>query len=101
MPKQNFDDFLRKELADTQVASEYLNAALEGGSSEEFLIALRNVAQAHGGIGELAELAKLNRQAMYKMLSEAGNPTLGNLLNLLKVIGIRITFTPARNKKAA
>ena len=98
MPKKNYDDFLKNELEDTQVAAGYLSEALEGGSLEEFLVALRNVAHAHGGISELAELTKLNRQSMYKMLSENGNPTLGTLANLLKVMGIRITFTPAQNK---
>lgn len=101
MPKKNYDDFLKKELEDTQTAAEYLSAALEGGSLEEFLVALRNVAQAHGGIGELAALTKLNRQSLYKMLSETGNPTLETLSNLLKVMGLRITFTPVEKQRAA
>lgn len=101
MTRKNYDNFLKKELQDTHVAAEYLSAALEGGSLDEFLVALRNVAQAHGGIGELASLTRLNRQSMYKMLSENGNPTLENLLNLLKAMSLRIIFIPDQNKKAA
>ncbi len=101
MTRKNYDNFLKKELEDTGVAAEYLSAALEGGSLDEFLVALRNVAQAHGGIGELASLTRLNRQSMYKMLSEYGNPTLGSLIPLLKAIGIRLTFASRQNKKAA
>ena len=100
MPAKNYDDFLKKELQDAEVAAEYLTAALEGGSLEEFLVALRNVAQARGGLGELSEVTKLNRQSLYKMLSENGNPTLGSLLPLLKAIGIRLSFTPSQKKAA-
>ncbi len=101
MTRKNYDNFLKKQLEDTGIAAEYLSAALEDGSLDEFLVALRNVAQAHGGIGEIASLTRLNRQSMYKMLSENGNPTLENLLNLLKAMSLRITFIPDQNKKAA
>ncbi len=101
MPRKNYDEFLKKELQDTEVAAEYLNAALESGSLDEFLVALRNVAQAHGGMGELSAITKLNRQSLYKMLSQNGNPTLGSLLPLLKAMGIRLTFASSSQKKAA
>ena len=100
MPRKNYDDFLKKELQDTEIAAEYLNAALESGSLDEFLVALRNVAHAHGGLGELSQATKLNRQSLYKMLSENGNPTLGSLLPLLKAMGIRLTFSPSQKKAA-
>lgn len=100
MPRKNYDDFLKKELQDTRVAAEYLNAACESGSLEEFLVALRNVAQAHGGLGELSTQTKLNRQSLYKMLSEDGNPTLGSLLPLLKAMGLSLTFSPSQKKAA-
>ena len=100
MPFKNYDDFLDKELKDPEVAAEYLNAALESGAMEEFLVALRNVARSHGGPGELARMTRLNRQSLYKMLSENGNPTLGSLMTLLKVMRIRLTFSPSQSKAA-
>ena len=100
MPHKNYDDFLKKELEDTETATEYLNAALSGGSLDEFLVALRNVAQAKGGLGELADITRLNRQSLYKMLSQNGNPTLASLLPLLKAMGIRLTFSPSQKKAA-
>ena len=100
MPHKNYDEFLFQQLQDSEMAAEYLTAALESGSMEEFLVALRNVAQAHGGIASLADTTKLNRQSLYKMLSETGNPTLASLLPALKAVGIRLTFSP-ENKKAA
>ena len=100
MPRKDYDKFLHKQLQDKTIAAEYLNAAFESGTMNELLVAIRNVAQAHGGIGELAAATKLNRQSLYKMLSENGNPTLGSLLALLKAVGINLNFSPAHKKAA-
>lgn len=94
MPTESYDDFLRDELRDPELSAEYLSAALEGGSMDEFLLALRNVADAHGGLGFLSEITDLNRQSMYRMLSEQGNPTLSNLIKVLQTLGLDIVFKP-------
>ena len=67
---------LIESLRDAREAEEYLNAALEEGDSEMFLLALRNVAEAQGGVAQLSEKAKLNRESVYKILSE--RPTLNS-----------------------
>jgi DNA-binding phage protein len=43
---RSYHDELLKDLTDPQEAAAYLNAALEEGSAELFLIALRNIAEA-------------------------------------------------------
>jgi DNA-binding phage protein len=48
---------LIESLRDAGEAKEYLNAALEEDDPELFLLALRNVAEAQGGVGQLAEKA--------------------------------------------
>ena len=93
MPIKDYDKFVIEKLQDSELAAEYLSAALENGSIDEFLLALRNVAEAHGGIRTLSEITDLNRQSMYKMLSEEGNPTLASLLSVLNALGIRVKFT--------
>ena len=100
MPTKNYDEFLFNQLNDPEIAADYLSAAIEDRSMDEFLLALRNVAEAHGGIGSLSEMTQLNRQSMYKMLSEDGNPTLASLLAVLGAIGLHVTFT-ASGKEAA
>lgn len=100
MPTTSYDEFLQAELRDPRVAAEYLSAALEDGSVDQFLIALRNVADAHGGIGTLAEITELSRQSMYKMLSERGNPTLASLLSVLRALGIELNFQPHETEAA-
>jgi probable addiction module antidote protein len=83
-------------LRDAGEAEEYLNAALEEDDPELFLLALRNVAEAQGGVGQLAEKAKLNRESLYKMLSERGNPELRSLDALLHALGFRLAVTATR-----
>lgn len=94
MPTKSYDRLLVKELRDPELAAGYLSEALRGGSVEEFLIALRNVAQAQGGLGALSAQTELNRQNLYRMLSENGNPTLDNFMKLLAALDIEIEFRP-------
>ncbi|MEO8326753.1 MAG: hypothetical protein ABI618_12935 [Nitrospirota bacterium] len=63
---------------------------------ELFLLALRNVAEAQGGVAQLAEKAKLNRESLYKILSERGNPELKSLDALLHALGFRLAVTATR-----
>ena len=81
---------LLKALHDPKEAAEYLNAALEENSNELFLLALRNVAEAHG-VKRLADGAQLNRESMYRMLSERGNPQLTSLSAILQELGLKLS----------
>lgn len=84
---------LIEDLRDPGEAEEYLNAALEEEDPELFLVALRNVAEAQGGVAQLAEKTKLNRESLYRMLSERGNPELKSLDVLLRALGFRLAVT--------
>jgi probable addiction module antidote protein len=97
MPTKSYDEFLHGELREPEMAAEYLSAALEEGSVAQFLLALRNVAEAHGGVGVLSNITELNRQSLYRTMSERGNPTLSSLLAILQAIGIDVTFRPIRS----
>ena len=95
MNTESYDAFLLEELRDPELAAEYLTAAIEDGSTELFLIALRNVDEANGGVGAIAEATRLNRQSLYRTLSREGNPTLSSLLPVLRAVGLNLSFTPA------
>ena len=56
---------LLENLRDPDEAVEYLTAALENSSPDVFLLALRDVAEAHR-MKRLAESAQLNRKSMYR-----------------------------------
>ncbi len=90
-----YEAFLQDELRDPELAAEYLTLALTEGSTEEFLLALRSVADAHGGLNAVAEAAQLNRQTLYRTLSSEGNPTIATLRSVLRALGLEMAFTPA------
>jgi len=46
----NYQDYLIESLKDPEEAAGYLNAALEGGEIDVFLLALQNVVKAQGQI---------------------------------------------------
>ena len=93
---KSYHEDLIESLQNPREAEEYLNAALEEEDPELFLLALRNVAEAQGGLAQLAEKTKLNRESLYKMLSERGNPELRSLETLLHALGFRLAVTAAR-----
>lgn len=81
-------------------AAGYLNAALEENDPKTFLIALKDVAEAHGGMTKIAKQADLNRVSLYRMLSKNGNPEIASINRLLHVFGFRLGIIP-KMKKAA
>jgi probable addiction module antidote protein len=89
-----YQDDLIEALKDPREAAAYLNAAMEEGDRALFLLALRNVAEAHGGMAAVSEKAKLNRESMYRMLSKNGNPAIKSILTLLHSIGLKLTIEP-------
>jgi len=82
---------LDEDLRAPTEAVAYLNACLEDGDPEVFLLALRDVARARGGVAKLAEATELNREHLYRMLSENGNPELRSLEALLDALGFRLS----------
>jgi probable addiction module antidote protein len=83
------DEWLIEQLRDPEMSVAYLNAALAEGDQAAFMLALRNVAKARGGVGMLARRAELNRVALNRTLSVRGNPELRNLTRILDASGLR------------
>jgi len=97
---RSYQKDLVKSLKNRGEAQAYLNAALEDGDPEVFLLALRDVAQAQlGGVGKLAKSSGLNRENLYRMLSKKGNPELASLQTLLEALGFRLSVE--LNKRAS
>ncbi len=91
MPRSaSYDDLLIAMLSDKERALAYLNAALEERDPRVFLIALRNVTHAQGGIAEVAARSGLNRESLYRALSEKGNPSVQTLAAVLGALGARL-----------
>ena len=94
-PSVNYEQGLKEALADPNEAAAYLNAALEDGSQDVFLMALRDVANARGFTRLVIETS-LNRENMYRILSEKGNPQLSSLKALLDSLGLKLAVEPKR-----
>ncbi len=90
--------FLMKYLKDPEHAAGYLNVSLEEGTRESFLLAMRNVLEAYGGMTKISRLSKLHRVSLYKMLSKKGNPGINSLMTLLNSIGFQLVIS-AKNPK--
>ena len=60
-------------------------------NKEAFLLALRTLVDAKGGMDWLSKNTHLNRPQLYRTLSEAGNPTLGTLTKVLHSLGFTLS----------
>jgi probable addiction module antidote protein len=100
MPTKDYKNDLYKKLINKKYAAGYLSACYED-STQSFLIALRDVVSANGGLGKLAESTALNRESLYKLLSDNGNPKLSSLETILDAVGIKLEFAPKRKSKKA
>jgi probable addiction module antidote protein len=91
---KSYQNSLIESLKDPTEAAEYLNAALEDGEPEVFLLALRDVVDSYGGMGKLAVSTSLNRENLYRMLSTKGNPEFFSLSTVLDAVGFRLAVEP-------
>ncbi len=72
----------------------YIEAAFEDGDAAVITHALGNVARARGMTG-IAKEAGVTREALYKALTENGDPKLSTLLGVLKALGVTLAAKPA------
>ncbi len=88
---RKYRDTLIDDLRDPVEAEAYLTVALEeyetDQNTESFMLALRNIAEAQGGLGKLAERTHLNRQNLYRALSQTGQPKFPTILAVLHGLG--------------
>jgi probable addiction module antidote protein len=94
---ESHDEVIRRHLREGRsFAVRYLNAALEDDDPGVFLIALRRIAQARGGIAKVAKAAGVERESLYRALSARGNPRLSTLIAVTKAVGLKLTVESAR-----
>jgi probable addiction module antidote protein len=98
MEMKSHEEFVVEQLQDEKFARAYLEEAmdeyLEDQDDEALLLALRHLAQAKGGIADLAKKAHLNRESLYKTLSKKGNPRLKTFGAIIKALGYKMSFVP-------
>jgi probable addiction module antidote protein len=93
-----YQKLLMKKLKNHELAVAYLNNAIEESkrgdreSLEVFLLALRNLIKANGGIAYIAKKAGLGRESLYKTVSEKGNPEFRTITAITYALGIEFKF---------
>ncbi len=99
---ESYRESLLEALKNPEDAANYLNACLEDEDPRVFLLALRDVADARGGIKSVSRDAHLNRESLYRMLSKSGNPSLDSLTAVLNACGLRLSVqstAPRRSRR--
>ena len=80
-------------LTDDETIAGYLTLALDSEDPRIIAKALGAVARARGGIAELARQTGITREALYRALSDSGNPELRTVLKVMRALGVRLTAT--------
>jgi probable addiction module antidote protein len=81
-------------LDDPESQAELLSDAFESGDAGYIAHALGVVARARG-MTEIAREAGVTREALYKALTEGGDPRLSTLLGVTKALGVTLSAAPA------
>lgn len=93
---RNYEEGLRMRLADPAYAKEYLTIALEeydeDGNIEAFLLAVRDVINAQGGLSKLATHIELSHEKLYKVLSENGTLQFETMGAILHGLGFKFSI---------
>ena len=79
----------------------YLTEALDGdpGDGSRLRVALGEVARAYGMM-QVSRETGLAREALYRALSEKGNPELATVLRVLKALGLQMGIRPANARRS-
>lgn len=77
----------------------YLEAAFEDGDPSLIAHALGDVAKAVG-MSSVAKEAGVTREALYKSLSETGDPRLSTFFGVIKALGLKVSIAPGNDDAA-
>lgn len=96
-----FDGVLGEKLKDREFAAEYLTAVVQDGDPAALTVALKKVRQAQGvGMVELARETGLNRESLYRTLSDKGNPEFATVRKVAGALGFSVQLRPAARKES-
>jgi len=100
MKDRSHDEAMAEMFAkDPAFAAEFLDDILEDGEQGDLLVALRQMANAFGGIPQIAQKSKLNPTQLYRTLSKRGNPEVRSLSAILRSMGLRLSIKQLPRKR--
>ena len=96
---RKYKESLLERLKDPEYASIYLKACLEESFEAKdmgiFQLAVRDVVEASGGMGEISSRMEVSRESFYRSLSQTGKARFSTLINAIKACGLDLDFHPA------
>jgi probable addiction module antidote protein len=84
-----------KYLTSDKAIAEYLSIILEENDAELFMQAFQNVIRAKG-IAQLARETGLNRESLYKTISQGAKPRFETILKLIDASGFSLVLKPSK-----
>lgn len=78
---------------DPELASEYLNTAMADDDIRVFLLALGQITKARG-MSNVSKATGLNRENIYRIVSETGNPRIKSITAILGALGLTLRTEP-------
>lgn len=91
---KGYDDSLCGSLKDLHEAAAYVDAVLDLDDPATLLVALRQVARAHG-LAKGTRRAHVGDKTLFRTLSKGGIPTVFTLQKVLRTVSLRLSVTPA------
>ncbi|MDF3048353.1 MAG: transcriptional regulator [Candidatus Midichloriaceae bacterium] len=89
-----FTDYLVEKLKNPTEAEAFLDAATtayeEDGDTASFMLALRYLTEAQGGVRALSERTHLDRKNLYKVLTGKTKPGLATTMSIIKGLGFHL-----------
>lgn len=96
---REFKEYILEKLQNPQFALSYLNEALSDDDQRVFLLALKNVLEAHGGdMTTIAQKTNISRQNLYRILSKQGNPKLMSIRSVLHTVGLELAVQSCKHR---
>lgn len=98
---RTFGQYMIEQLQDPDEAKAHLELAIDefskDGDSEAFMLMLRLVAEAQGGVAQLAKKSNLSRQNLYKILTYKTVPKFNTALAIIKGLGFKMNISREAN----
>lgn len=92
---RDFNDLLMEQLHDPEDAKIFLSVIIEeyaeDSDTEAFLLALKDVTEAQGGIKKIMENSKLSKQDIDNFFADKDNPRFDILEAILQALGFRLS----------
>ncbi len=88
---------ISEHLDDEEAIALYLSDVLETGDMSYLNAALGKVAKSKG-MTEISKKSGVKREALYRALSETGNPQFKTIAEVIKALGFQLTVKPIENR---